>query len=121
MAFGEQIYRHSTYSSIKAWREQGGRYRLEGSRCTNCGKTFYPRRVSCLQCRGRRMERYECSPSGTVVVAWPQVGLVRLLGYADLPPRFVSIIRLDDGTHIEGCREPSGACSGTAGKRSQRA
>jgi uncharacterized OB-fold protein len=47
------------------------------------------------------MEKYECSPAGTVVVAWPQVGLVRLLGYADLPPRFVSIIRLDDGTHIE--------------------
>jgi len=47
------------------------------------------------------MERYECSRSGTVVVVWPQVGLVRLLGYADLPPRFVGIIRLDDGTHIE--------------------
>lgn len=101
MIGGEQIYRHSTYSSVKAWRERGGRYRLEGSRCELCGTSYFPRRISCLRCNGRSMAPHECAPRGTVVVVWPQVGLVRLLGYADLPPRFVAIIRLDDGTHIE--------------------
>lgn len=98
---GDQIYRHATYSSVKAWRERGGRYRLEGAACTACGARFFPRRVSCLTCKARTMTPYECSPTGTVVVIWPQVGLVRLLGYADLPPRFVAIIRLDDGIHLE--------------------
>lgn len=97
----EQIYRHATYTSLKAWRERAGRYRLEGSRCTQCGSTYFPRRLACRRCHARTMERYECTPVGTVVVAWPQVGMVRLLGYADLPPRVVAIVRLDDGTHIE--------------------
>src|SRR5262247_1181404 len=97
----EQIYRPATHSSVKAWREQAGRYRLEGSRCVACGATYFPRRTSCRQCHGRKMERYECATTGSVVVAWPQVGIVRLLGYADLPPRVVAIVRLDDGTHIE--------------------
>src|SRR5262245_52317361 len=97
----EQIYRPATHSSVKAWRERAGRYRLEGSRCTACGATAFPRRSSCRECNGRALEPYECATTGTVVVAWPQVGIVRLLGYADLPPRIVAIVRLDDGTHIE--------------------
>jgi uncharacterized OB-fold protein len=47
------------------------------------------------------MEPYQCSHTGTVVSVWPQVNLVRLLGYADLPQRFVGIVQLDDGVHIE--------------------
>jgi len=47
------------------------------------------------------MERYECSRQGTVVVAWQQIGMMRLLGYADLPQRYVGIVRLDDGVHVE--------------------
>lgn len=99
--FNDQIYRHATYSSVKAWRERRGRYRLTGSACRACGEKAFPRRVSCLKCNGRDLEPYECTPTGTVVVVWPQVGLVRLLGYADLPPRFVGIVRLDDGVHVE--------------------
>jgi uncharacterized OB-fold protein len=29
------------------------------------------------------------------------VVLARLLGYADLPKRFVGVVRLDDGIHVE--------------------
>ena len=97
----DQIYRHSTYSSVKAWRERHGRYRLVGSRCENCEAKFFPRRVACPRCGKRQMKPYECSHTGKVVVVWAQVGLVRLLGYADLPPRSIAIVRLDDGTHIE--------------------
>lgn len=97
----DQIYRHATYGAVKSWRERRGRYRLEGSRCPGCGAVFFPRRPSCRRCRSRKLEAYDCSPTGTLVVAWPQVPLARLLGYADLPKRFVGIVRLDDGLHIE--------------------
>lgn len=99
--FREQVYRHATYSSVKSWRERLGRYRLVGSRCAQCQAVYFPRRLNCPQCEGRKMEPYQCAHTGTVVVGWPQVNLIRLLGYADLPQRYVCIVRLDDGLHIE--------------------
>lgn len=99
--FRDQVYRHATYGAVKSWRERRGRYRLEGSRCKSCGAVFFPRRVSCRECHGRELAPYECARTGTVVVAWPQVVLARLLGYADLPKRFVGVVRLDDGIHVE--------------------
>ena len=99
--FREQVYRHATYSSVKSWRERHGRYRLAGSRCAQCEAVYFPRRPSCPQCQGRKMEPYQCAHTGTVVIGWPQVNLVRLLGYADMPQRYVCIVRLDDGLHIE--------------------
>jgi hypothetical protein len=99
--FREQVYRHATYGAVKSWRERRGRYRLEGSRCSGCGAVSFPRRVACRECHGRDLEPYECARTGTLVVAWPQVVLARLLGYADLPKRFVGVVRLDDGIHVE--------------------
>jgi uncharacterized OB-fold protein len=99
--FHDQIYRHATYGSLKSWRERYGRYRLVGSRCPGCGTTYFPRRSSCARCHRRKTEAYECAHTGTVVVMWAQIPLVRLLGYADLPQRYVGIVQLDDGTHIE--------------------
>jgi uncharacterized OB-fold protein len=99
--FREQIYRHATYSSVKSWRERHGRYRMVGSRCARCQAIYFPRRPGCPQCHERKMEPYECAHAGTVVVGWPQVNLVRLLGYADLPQRHIAIVRLDDGLHVE--------------------
>lgn len=99
--FREQIYRHATYSSVKSWRERHGRYRLVGSRCVECQAIYFPRRPACPKCQGRNMEPYQCAHTGAVVIGWPQVNLVRLLGYADLPQRYIAIVRLDDGLHIE--------------------
>lgn len=99
--FRDPIYRHATYGSVKGWRERRGRYRLEGSRCPKCGAVFFPRRPACRRCHHRQLEPYECAHTGTVVVVWPQVHLARLLGYADLPRRFVGVVRLDDGVHVE--------------------
>lgn len=99
--FRDQVSRHATYGSVKSWRERHGRYRLMGSRCSRCHAIAFPRRPSCHRCQCRKMEPYQCSHTGTVVSVWPQVNLVRLLGYADLPQRFVGIVQLDDGVHIE--------------------
>ena len=36
--FQEQIYRHTTASATRSWRERRGRYLIEGTRCKNCGR-----------------------------------------------------------------------------------
>jgi uncharacterized OB-fold protein len=99
--FRDQVYRHATYGSVKSWRERLGRYRVVGSRCVGCEAIYFPRRPSCASCQGREMAPYQCSHTGTVVVAWPQINLTRLMGYADLSQRQIAIVRLDDGIHIE--------------------
>ena len=99
--FREPIHRQVTYSAAKAWRERHGRYRLVGSKCAACGALYFPRRVSCPSCQSRDMNTYECVQTGTVAVLWPQVTMLRMVGFADLPPRYVCIVRLDDGVELE--------------------
>ncbi|MDR0887706.1 MAG: Zn-ribbon domain-containing OB-fold protein [Candidatus Methanoplasma sp.] len=38
-------------SVAREWREIPGRYNLEGSQCGCCGKTFFPKRDFCPNCR----------------------------------------------------------------------
>ena len=99
--FREQVYRPATYGSVKSWRERHGRYRLVGSRCVQCEAIYFPRRPSCTRCEGQKMTPYQCSHTGTVVTIWSQINLTRLLGYSDLPTRYVALVKLDDGIHIE--------------------
>lgn len=43
MQANEQIANPIIESTLKDWREQGGLTRLEGSKCKNCGETFFPK------------------------------------------------------------------------------
>jgi uncharacterized protein len=95
------IYRSAVYSSIKNWRERHGRYHLAGSKCSDCGRLYFPRRLNCKYCFSRNIVRYDACKTGTVEAIWPQVPLVRLMGYANLPQRYVAIILLDDGLSVE--------------------
>lgn len=99
--FPEQIYRHSTYSTVRAWRERHGRYRLVGSRCLDCHQAWFPRRTVCGKCNSRNLEDYQCSHRGEIVCHWANAipGLA-LLGYGEQVPRVAAIIRLDDGLHV---------------------
>lgn len=100
--FPEQFVRWDTFSSALWYRSKGGRYRLEGTRCTACGEKFFPPRTGliCPACHARTMEPYQCAQSGVVVtVALDDVGFPAL-GYGDALPRVQAIIRLDDGIHL---------------------
>ncbi|NIQ57295.1 MAG: transcriptional regulator [Gammaproteobacteria bacterium] len=55
--------------SPRYWREIPNRYRLEGSRCRECGKTVFPARRICPLCRGDAMEPLRLSRRGTVVTS----------------------------------------------------
>jgi hypothetical protein len=100
--FPEQFVRWDTFSSVLWYRNRAGRYRLEGTRCTNCGEKFFPPRTGliCPACHARAMEPYQCAQAGEIVaVALDDMGFPAI-GYGDTMPRIQAIVRLDDGIHL---------------------
>lgn len=84
--------------SARAWREIPQRYRLEAARCEGCGKVFFPPRVICNGCRGRKFAPVTLAKEGaletfTVIRVAPS-------GFGDLAPYAVGIVKLDDGVKI---------------------
>lgn len=100
--FPEMFVRWDTFSSALWYRTRIARYRLQGSRCTQCGEKFFPPRTGliCPNCHSRAMEPYQCAHSGEVVcMALDDLGFPAT-GYESALPRRMVIIRLDDGIHL---------------------
>jgi uncharacterized OB-fold protein len=100
--FPELYARWDTFSSALWYRTRAARYRLEGSRCTQCGVKFFPPRLGliCPNCHTREMEPYQCAHSGEVVcMALDDLGFPAT-GYETTLPRRMAIIRLEDGIHL---------------------
>lgn len=99
--YPEQIYRHTTASAVRSWRERRGRYLLEGTRCKNCGATHFPRRTICSTCHSRDLEPYRHPETGTlemVNICWQATGVH--FGYGENIPRISTVVRLDDGATV---------------------
>ena len=82
----------------KYWREIKYRYRLIGSKCRNCGRVYFPRRMVCPKCGSKDFEEVNLSQRGrvlsyTVIRRPPQ-------GYERYTPYVVGLIELDDGVRI---------------------
>ncbi len=100
--FPDQYVRLDTFSSVVWYRTRAGRYRLEGTRCTNCDEKFFPPRTDliCPSCHERAMEPYQCAHTGEIrSVSLDDVGFPAI-GYGDYMPRVQAIVRLDDGIHL---------------------
>ena len=54
--------------SPRYWREIPARYRLEASKCSGCGKVYYPARPVCPACRATESETVSLSKSGKVQI-----------------------------------------------------
>ncbi|MBW3582072.1 MAG: Zn-ribbon domain-containing OB-fold protein [Euryarchaeota archaeon] len=83
------------------WREQPHRYRLEGTRCTNCDRVYFPPRWVCPVCRREsvgKMERHKMDGTGTVVAS--TVVHDPAPGFEDQVPYAVAIIELDEGCRL---------------------
>ncbi|MEM2740280.1 MAG: Zn-ribbon domain-containing OB-fold protein [Candidatus Bathyarchaeia archaeon] len=81
------------------WRRRKERYRLIGSRCEICGKTFFPKREICPNCRRRgRIVDVELPGRGRVysytVIRVPSEG------FEYYTPYVIAIIELENGTRI---------------------
>lgn len=55
--------------SPRYWREIPSRYRLEATRCGECGRVSYPPRPVCPACRSGEAQTIELSHEGRVVAA----------------------------------------------------
>jgi hypothetical protein len=78
--------------SARYWREIPQRYRYEAARCESCGKVFFPPRMVCSQCRGRRFEKTILPQEGTLET----FTIIRVppSGFMDEAPYAVGIVKL---------------------------
>ena len=97
------IPRLESYSTIKTWREREGRYRLQGTKCGKCGEKWFPPKTG-LPCPKshdvKSMVPYECARTGEVISLQLEVRGYPAMGYGELSPRKIVIIRLNDGIHV---------------------
>lgn len=88
-------------SVAREWREIPGRYNLEGSKCDNCGKVFFPRRDFCPKCRRAsigKMSDYQVCRTGKVFT----FSIVHEAPDCNnkLKPYAVAMVETDDGVMI---------------------
>ncbi|KIA80639.1 Zn-ribbon domain-containing OB-fold protein [Chromobacterium amazonense] len=96
--YPEHIHRMTTASMLREWREHGGKYRLEGTRCQECGEIFFPRRSVCGACNSLRVETYRCARAGTIVALSEAANpILAGMGYGETMPRHMVMLKLDDG------------------------
>ena len=115
--YPEQIYRMSTSSTLKNWREQGGKMRLEGSQCPECGAYYFPRRSICPKCHSRHMEPYQLPETGKIVEMLYRPANTVMMGLGEDLPQISIMVEMDDGLHIVGnlcdCSNPMALSQGT--------
>ena len=83
------------------WRNFKSRYNLIGSRCTSCGKYFYPARKICPVCK-RTVKMEEVKFSGKGKVYTYTVVRVPPEGFNIYAPYIVAIIELEEGVRTTG-------------------
>ena len=82
----------------RSWRTYPQTYRLEAARCEKCGKVFFPPRLICNKCHGRRFEHFNMKPAGKVVTH--TVIRTPAEEYSGEAPFCVGIIEMDDGARL---------------------
>ncbi|MCK4908391.1 MAG: OB-fold domain-containing protein [Planctomycetes bacterium] len=100
--FPELVPRLESYATLKTWRERHGRYRMQGTKCKKCGEKWFPPRVGlpCPKCYAYDMEPFECADKGVVTTVQIEVMGYPCMGYGELSPRKICMIKLDDGINI---------------------
>lgn len=85
--------------TVRVWRHIQQRYNLIGSKCTTCGKVFFPPRVICPDCRRKgNIESIKFSGKGKIhtysVIRSPSDEFKTIAPYA------VAIVELDEGAKL---------------------
>ncbi|OWT33485.1 transcriptional regulator [Methanobrevibacter sp. 87.7] len=85
--------------TVRVWRHIQQRYNLIGSKCTNCGRVFFPPRVICPDCRRKgNIEDIKFSGKGKIytysIVRSPSSDFKMEAPYA------VAIIELEEGAKL---------------------
>jgi len=80
------------------WRRINSLYRLEGIKCTDCGKLYFPSRNRCVACNSTNVEPYIYSGYGKVITySWVYTAPK---GFNNRIPYCLAIIELDEGPRL---------------------
>jgi uncharacterized protein len=88
-------------SVARFWRKIPQRYNLIGTRCTTCGRYFFPPRSLCPDCRrAGKIVDYKFAGTGKVVT----FTVIRTASeqFEQLTPYVFAIIELDEGPRTSG-------------------
>lgn len=82
------------------WRESPQRYRMEATKCTQCGKISFPGRLICPECGHMEYETINLSGKGkletfTIIRTAPS-------GFTDFAPYAVGLVDMDEGVKVLG-------------------
>ncbi len=85
--------------TVRVWRHIQQRYNLIGSKCTTCGKVFFPNRIICPDCRRKgHIESIKFSGKGKIhtysIIRSPSDDFKTIAPYA------VAIVELDEGAKL---------------------
>jgi len=83
------------------WRLKESKYRIMGTKCTNCDQPYFPPRYLCPKCRrDGKIEQFKFSGNGEIV----SYTIIRTApsGFEKLAPYMVAIVKLDEGPQIAG-------------------
>ncbi|MBR2254969.1 MAG: Zn-ribbon domain-containing OB-fold protein [Candidatus Methanomethylophilaceae archaeon] len=88
-------------SVAREWREIPGRYNLQGTKCGNCGKIYFPKRDFCPKCRRQSMGKmvpYEVCRRGKVF----SFSIIHDAPDCNngIKPYAVALVQTDDGAMI---------------------
>ena len=84
--------------SPSSWRAYPQTYRLEAARCSKCGKVFFPPRLVCSKCKGRKFEHFNMKRTGKVVTHT----VIRTPSdeFSGEAPFAARIVEMDDGARL---------------------
>ncbi|MDI6643893.1 MAG: Zn-ribbon domain-containing OB-fold protein [Methanobacteriaceae archaeon] len=85
--------------TVRAWRHIPQRYNLIGSKCLQCGKVFFPKRILCPECR-RKGKLEEINLSGKGKILTYSVIETPTDEFKDIAPYVVAIVELEEGAKV---------------------
>ncbi|MEK6982215.1 MAG: Zn-ribbon domain-containing OB-fold protein [Candidatus Micrarchaeota archaeon] len=81
------------------WRRIPERYRILGTKCITCHKTYFPKRAVCPTCRRKgKLEEIQFSGKGKIY-AFTEIHAPPA-GFEDQIPYVLAIIELDEGARL---------------------
>ena len=80
------------------WRLKPQRFRLEGTKCSNCGELSFPPRMICSSCRNKEHESFQFSGKGQVY-SYSTVYQAPA-GFEAYVPYIVALVDLEEGPRV---------------------
>lgn len=82
----------------RAWREQITRYRVVGTKCTDCGELSFPPRRVCPKCKSRKWSDFTFKGDGTLQTYTRMYSVPK--GHEEDVPITIGIVSLEEGPEI---------------------